>query len=97
MRDYYITCPKCGREFSFEYGEWDTIQEVTCPVCTYVIELEWDTMHNDNGEWQVCGPKKHLNEQIIKRVQIGNEVISIHSKDYWDEMDKLLEKILKDD
>lgn len=59
MRDYYVTCPFCGGEFSFEAGEWDILDHVFCPFTGKKIELEFDTCFNpESGEWQICYPKQ---------------------------------------
>lgn len=50
MEDYdiFITCPYCGFEFQTEYDE--NIEEIPCPECGRLIDIDWSEDDEDNNE-----------------------------------------------
>ena len=43
--DFEIVCPYCNHEFSAEINE--TSQEISCPECKNIIELDWSEENDD--------------------------------------------------
>ena len=62
--DFQILCPYCNYEFVIEMDEMK--EEVTCPECKNVIELDWDGNEEEcNGNCSHCHEwEEHTNENI---------------------------------
>lgn len=45
--DFFITCPYCGFEFQTDYDE--DIDEICCPECSQVFDIEWNDEDSDDS------------------------------------------------